>query len=223
MLPSGGTFAFALQHIYPIPRVANPWETNPWNLDPQYRTLFGDGEPEDLVRCVEEHLKGSDASLYEACQALDLSPRIRLFMYMPLRDGYQDMFLFDHLAFLDYNPWNGSPYGIFHTEKGVTLVKDGRLEGDTMDPRAAGDVPHNAGAPDQPEARHVYWVTPRNVLNKTRWPYVGFGNEASLEYEYVQVCLILEVAPVSERVKAFAAVAQEVRGEVGEAEAENAA
>ncbi|KAI9066903.1 hypothetical protein FKP32DRAFT_1684193 [Trametes sanguinea] len=190
VLPSGGTFAFALRHIYPIPRMANPWA-----VKQKRRKSDHDADVEDLIRSVQERLKGCDATLYEACQALGLQPRLRFFM----DDLYEaeDKFLFDDISVLSDTPHDGCPYGIFETEKGVTYVRDGTLGEDDEDDAA------RKRSPWRPEAHPVYWVTPRNDLNEARWPFVGYGNQASLSYEYISVCLTVDAPPFSERVKAF--------------------
>ncbi|KAJ3007689.1 hypothetical protein NUW54_g3452 [Trametes sanguinea] len=180
---------------------------NPWAVKQKRRESDHDADVEDLIRSVQERLKGCDATLYEACRALGLQPRLRFFM----DDRYEaeDKFLFDDIGVLADTPWDGCPYGIFETEEGVTYVKDGALGEDDTDKAASL-------SPSGPEARPVYWVTPRNDLNEARWPFVGYGNQASLSYECISVCLTVEAPPFSERVKAFTSMGASSEIKMGE-------
>ncbi|OSC96840.1 hypothetical protein PYCCODRAFT_1481692 [Trametes coccinea BRFM310] len=152
VLPEGGLVGFGLRHAYPVPR------------------SYG-----DPMTVVKKGLKGSDAALYQACEALGLSPRLRLFMEEDEGD-----FMFDSMQRLAENTYDSD---------------DSESADGSDDWSPYKRTPPASDNPPMP----VYWVTQRNSQNATSQAYVSHGNEACLSHFYVQVALVADAKASRER------------------------
>ncbi|KAL7282826.1 hypothetical protein ACG7TL_002239 [Trametes sanguinea] len=171
VLPEGGLVGFGLRHAYPVPR------------------SYG-----DPMTVVKKGLKGSDAALYQACEALGLYPRLRLFMEEDEGD-----FMSDSMQRLAENTYDRCEY--FDVYRGVVKFEDERLSDDSESADGSDDwslykpTPSPSDHPPMP----VYWVTQRNSQNATSQAYVSYGNEACLSHFYVQVALVADAKASRER------------------------
>ncbi|KAI0369404.1 hypothetical protein BV20DRAFT_946141 [Pilatotrama ljubarskyi] len=190
VLPQGGTLGFRLRHIYPLPRT---WDEK-------------DGEPLQIVGQV---LKGSDAALYHACSALGLNPRLRLIArtnggWLPVMLGrmapFQDSEVDDEegliLSSEDAEAYKDTEFAFSGEDVGDELRRSCE-EGYRGATQAALDrYEERCG-----KAHPIYWVAKCEPGDNpvTAQPYVSYGNEASLFYLYVSVCLVADVAVPEKR------------------------
>ena len=183
-LPEGGNLGFGLRHRYP------------------FTTPYDGGRDREPLRCLRRWLKGSDYSLFQACEGLGLNPLLRLI--------YDDRFGGGHLLLLD------AMFALADAVEGDTIASrellenkrkgDGIIEvknitlgeGDVEDDRDDGftDCPN-----DDDSKVKIYWVTSWGGGDEVYSERLTYGNEASIEYNYAHVCLIAEVPPAPDRTK----------------------
>ncbi|KAF4618646.1 hypothetical protein D9613_009835 [Agrocybe pediades] len=175
-LPDGGYLAFRLAHKYPI----TPSST--------------------VLHSVRKRLKGIDATLYETCKSLSLTPNLRLlyryekevflFRTAPiscLLDKYVDM--------TKFNPEDLEDLACFllsdqdQARCRVTYAWDGKEK----------------KWPE--ELRHIYnkavptvWIVPyKSALNTFEQKVETYGNEARVETVYHEVYLVVRLKPFATR------------------------
>ena len=180
-LPEGGTLGFALRHGYPFP-------------------VLWDYSMTDPLKSLGRWLKGSDHSLYAACEELGLDPLLRLIYY-----GEEFDVLLDHMVEL-----GDDDGGEGLTEH--TLAGDGHgVVAESKQFEVSQDDSDNASEWESHREYAkigIYWVTSTGPSDWIRSVRIRYGNEASIEHIYMYVCLIVEVAAASDR------------GIIGSAEAE---
>ncbi|KAI0355264.1 hypothetical protein OH77DRAFT_1403697 [Trametes cingulata] len=170
VLPRGGTLGFGLSHVYPLPSTC-------------------DVDDPDPLDSIMDALKGTDAALYHACERLGLNPRLRL-----ITEDYDEPIILDHIGC--FGGEVESPMReLLECEGGVILEDmESITESDTED-----DEPRRSGSGSDDERLRVCWVTPMNEWNRTSTSYLAYGNEASMSYMYVSVCLFADVQESGKR------------------------
>ncbi|KAM5535777.1 hypothetical protein V8D89_010591 [Ganoderma adspersum] len=183
-LPDGGAMGFALCHDYPFPAA--------W-------TRVMDDPLDDL----EEWLKGSDAVLFAACCALGpgVEPCLRL-----VTEDLEKEIALEYMVDL----------GVFdESEESVKARLDSRNYGAVVLRSLAftGDedapwtgTPGNGEEEDEEEEKEdnrltVHWITDGGRGRGVCSPYLTYGNEPSLNWLYMRVCLLVMVSPYGQRSK----------------------
>jgi len=184
-LADGGTLAFGLRHVYPIEK----------NLEHVYSVL-----------------KGSDAVVYQSVRALGYEPVLYLY--------YQDEPLYVHQRLLHEGcgmitgPSIHERVHDFH--QGVIIDKVVKFPNemdeddggrDSLLLREGGILVSQDSTRSQeyspyetPEHREqVEWVTPVTEFNRRKDAFLCYGNEASLEWAYGDVCLVVRIGKAADR------------------------
>jgi hypothetical protein len=156
-LPSGGLLGFGFSHKYPF--------------------------SQDTTSLSDLPLKGTDAALKRACDALALSSAV----YAVYR-GDDDAFLLEYFAaFVDEVETDVVEYrSTYHDGLLVYDLKDGV--------RCTSDSDSDA-TPATP----IMWVKPLEETNPFSSAYAAYGNDASLSYAYGEICLVATLPPAAER------------------------
>ncbi|KAG7444042.1 uncharacterized protein BT62DRAFT_988106 [Guyanagaster necrorhizus] len=150
-LPRGGKLGFGLRHQYPLKANGGKFE----------------------VADVLDLLKGSDASLYGACDSLSLPVDVRI-SYMPKGDEKR-RYLTDS-EFYHFTLYDES-LSLWMRQEGVESVKE---QEDWHDSRI-----HNS--------TRIFWVTPRTELSRVTTPFAYYGNEPDLGFLYGDICLVVDL------------------------------
>ena len=183
-LPEGGTLGFGLRHAYP------------------FETRWTDDMPNPLDK-LRGWLKGSDAALFRALQALSLDPLPRLLceskeLYLTvmtdrvIRIGctYEDdeclALLSDYLGGIYLTEMN--PDGTPKPSKGLT-------------DKTYMSYYHDDVKEDTKHAKRmgVYWVTECVKSNSIGSEYVAHGNAAEAGYLYLTPSLFVDIGPAGDR------------------------
>jgi len=171
-LPMGGRLGFGLFHEY-------PFESKP-----------------NLER-IAEVLKGSDATLMQACRALGLTCILKV--------CYQD---FDAVALCDYVPDLDGDYvedslWSYLKDQGGERVMLANSDFDKGVKEAEEIDLENGDDDDDDESPRfdafVHWVTKQTPHNAFESHYIAYGNEAHVSHGYGRVCLIVSVGPPGRR------------------------
>ena len=175
-LPEGGTLGFGLAHLYPI-------------------TLKT--ELQDMTK----YLKGEDAHVYRACQELQLHPSLRM-----VYDASEDVLVeeerrIDHQARgVMFETIVELPnYDYVNTSYREHLIK--RLGGVPIN-SDNNNLARESMWVKQFEVQRweqITWVTPFGKGDCLRDVGMAYGNETSVEYIYCSPCLIVPIAPASDR------------------------
>jgi hypothetical protein len=171
-LPDGGTLAFGMRHVYPIPHGAD----HPTSLEPIYGAL-----------------KGSDAAVYQTARALGLQPV--LYMYYPLSEtddperGAVIDKVFDWCDGMDEE--KGDTVSVVVDEGGIEVCYDEggmgvsrRYGGEYEDPR---------------KMERVVWVTPGTTCNRHQSVLGLYGNQAEMIMAYADLCMFVRIGKAGER------------------------
>ncbi|KAH8110136.1 hypothetical protein DFH11DRAFT_1622364 [Phellopilus nigrolimitatus] len=162
-LPSGGLLGFGLHHQYPV-----------------------DANRQALPH-ISSVLKGSDALVLTACQALGLHAAVYL--------------LYDDALLLPEEPRHGTEIENSFL-RGALEYYDGRVVND----RREFDEPYGGGKFAY-EKENIIWVTKQTVYNRVKTEYtlvredLYFGNEAGAQFTYATPVLIADIGPAGAREK----------------------
>ncbi|KAI0697216.1 hypothetical protein C8T65DRAFT_582830 [Cerioporus squamosus] len=174
-LPNGGTLGFGLRHAYPFPNIWDP-------------------SMEDPLDALERWLKGGDTALFQAIKALSLEPLLRLMYesgdYSPLE------IMMDRMIELEVS--DAEPEYILLEEGGVGLVAKYFGPPPKKRPSWYRDSPDEY-APRPDKVVDVHWITRCESWNGVRSEYTAYGNEASTEYLYMNVALLVDIGPAGNR------------------------
>ncbi|KAI0628920.1 hypothetical protein C8Q77DRAFT_1146288 [Trametes polyzona] len=178
VLPQGGTLGFGLRHYYALPKTVG----------------LEDGSP---LRAIGAALKGSDAALFSACEELGLTPYLRL-----VTNDFMSPVIFRRIGWEVID--DGGMERALLRENNGKIVEDVQFDhrkDDDTDYREDDDT-------DFCDYRRlhklpIHWVTEMNDENQTSQPYAMYGNEVSLGFIYVSVCLIAEVDEYEKRIEDF--------------------
>nr|VWP02668.1 Oligopeptide transporter OPT-like protein [Ganoderma boninense] len=184
-LPEGGVMGFRLCHDYPFPAA---WTSN-------MSGPLGD---------LEEWLKGSDAVLFAACEALEVAPRLRL-----VSEGLDKEIALEEMVELDMFGEDMETvetrlcdYSYCRTDVLRSLV----FTGDTGEPWTETET-ETRDEEDVREERYekdkltVHWITDGGNTGQVCSPYLTYGNEPSLNWLYMRVGLLVMVGPYGQRSK----------------------
>ncbi|KZV64358.1 hypothetical protein PENSPDRAFT_757294 [Peniophora sp. CONT] len=127
-------------------------------------------------------LKGADASVLRAVRAAGLSTQLRA-AYDTEMDSYD--------------------YGVHD----ITVLTTGVMGGEMTESSLwchlkecyNGTVLWPKGHKQYRVEREVHWVTPRAGASQVKTMMIAYGNDASLEYHYAELCLLVAVGPSGER------------------------
>jgi hypothetical protein len=179
-LPDGGTLAFGMRHVYPIPRCAG----YPTSLEPIYGAL-----------------KGSDAVIWQTARVLGFQPVLYLYyevqryldrVYGAATDKVIDPTgaeLAEYCCGIERVVVEGGGFQVFH-ERG-----DGDDEGedDYDDDYDGGEYEGSR------KVERVEWVTPAPTFNSHQTAYMTYGNEPSLGMAYADLCMFVRIGKAGER------------------------
>lgn len=129
------------------------------------------------LKDIKECLKGTDAAILRACNSLSLTSEIKA-VY---RDESDDRaVLFDEFASI----------GTDTIDEGITnYLKEFPNSKEIYSPWDKPLLRRHFGDNKIP----IAWVKPLQRVNSFRSPYVYYGNNASLDYLYGEVCLVVMV------------------------------
>jgi hypothetical protein len=123
-------------------------------------------------------LKGRDATIERVCDDLSLAISLRV-----VYDEGGALVMLDEVVDLsEQGEIEGDIVELLREEYGGIVLRPGRYG-------TIGDV------------TEVQWVTPLTTLTSVESEYIAYGNEASLDYLYGNVCLIVEVGKPGKREK----------------------
>ncbi|PIL33280.1 hypothetical protein GSI_04730 [Ganoderma sinense ZZ0214-1] len=165
-LPRGGTLGFGLRHAYPIPKVWTHGMESP-------------------LKSLGAWLKGSDAALFAACTALGVKPHLRL-VCRDYEPGCESEIVLNQM--LELGDCIESPEAALLSDGGRRVTDSYTFTGDAQKPWESVLYRDSFGLT-------VHWVTKASAKDGPRSAYVAYGNEASLDWLYTGVCLLVDVEP----------------------------
>jgi 2OG-Fe(II) oxygenase superfamily len=168
-LPDGGLVGFGLSHLYPI----------------------GSKQTQNInLRELGENLKGTDAAIKRACDSLSLDVSVKTVYYDKDRPDWVSCLL-DDIA--DPHPLAMMEEDVLtslHKESGGLLVFDkNEIPGKDLEYLEE----------EFPNAKPILWLRPLAKRNRLESAYVAYANEASLDYIYGEICLVLKVKGYEDR------------------------
>ncbi|KAH9923774.1 uncharacterized protein BXZ73DRAFT_50901, partial [Epithele typhae] len=168
-MAQGGTLGFGLRHKYPLPKT--------WSA----------GDP-DPLGSLAGWLKGADYALFRAAETVGLTPRLRLLVYTIEWSGYRGQTVVlsrmpDLDGWMEDEPLSSQLEG--------TILRTMKFGKEAMDDGSDGEDEDEAHVKG-PEIA-VHFVTEAFGRTKMRAPHATYGNEASVEYTYASVCLLVTV------------------------------
>ncbi|CAA7263511.1 unnamed protein product [Cyclocybe aegerita] len=137
---------------------------------------------------LKDYLKGSDATINRVCDALSLESSLMAFyreqskcvgILLPKFVDFGTHQVDDRLAWY-LRDFRGS----------ITVVdcdSEGEDDGFIRMMREGADV------------YSIVWANPLAEVNAFKSAYISYGNEATLDYAYGEVCLVIELPPAEER------------------------
>ncbi|KAL1947047.1 hypothetical protein VTO73DRAFT_14008 [Trametes versicolor] len=228
ILPDGGTIGFGLRHVYALPTV---WDDG----DPEPLRAIGQGlkgSDAALYRaCKELGLAPRLRLITENFDDPIMLDHINCLGHVGEEDETAILLdaggIFIKDAEFPGDDEDDVGEGVGKTDR--ESENDIEHEGDSVDDSGNMDTQDNTSDygstgcsydSDEPWKGHrklpVHWVTELNGLNRTSQAYLSYGNEASMGYMYVFVCLIADVGKYSDRVVGLSMVDEGVaEGEGG--------
>jgi hypothetical protein len=172
-LTNGGLVGFALSHLYPL-------SSNRSNL------------------CeLGKSLKGTDAAIKRAFDSLSLNVSLKTVYTSERARECEVACLLDDIA--DIYSLTGGIQGdegilVQLRNSGGLLVYDDSIlsleDPDQLEYLASGEFK---------DAKPILWLKSMTKRNRLKTPYVGYGNEATLDYVYGEICLVLMVKAYEDR------------------------
>jgi Rps23 Pro-64 3,4-dihydroxylase Tpa1-like proline 4-hydroxylase len=136
---------------------------------------------QDDLNHVYDILKGSDAVVYQSVSALGYEPELYIYYASDRFDDWVDGVLIDHVVDLEgYRAPDEDLLQYLKTVGGICV---------TQEPE--DDFPYNT--------EQVEWVTPQTTFNQQEGAFVSYGNEATLEWIYGDVCLVVRIGEAGDR------------------------
>ena len=176
-LPDGGTLGFALAHLYPI----------------TFRTK---------LQGMVKYLKGEDAHVYRACRDLQLHPSLCM-----VYDGGEVIYDFKNSRIYtkprgimlkeiveqpDYNYMNDSYRETLIKKYGGTPIN---LDNNTLARKSMWVKNYTVKRWEQ-----ITWLTFVGKRNRLKDVAMAYGNEVNVDHVCCSPCLIIPIAPASDRV-----------------------
>ncbi|KAH9923766.1 uncharacterized protein BXZ73DRAFT_50793 [Epithele typhae] len=201
-MPKGGIIGFGLRHKYPFPRA---WKAVK-------------GAPDPLER-LSGWLKGGDAALKLAVEGVGLKPHLRYVVHSTSR-----RILLKQMVVLPTDCVQEEPLEVQFTWRnyGGQLIKEaffgaapapapkcppgeaGFYGGGFMDTYCDEDEDEEEEEEgyrrkDAASSIEIHWITPTEAWNGTSAPFLAYGNQASLDYWYASVCILVKIGPADDR------------------------
>jgi len=179
-VPNGGKLAFGLHHKYPF-----------------------DTEQKGALQGVIQYLKGSDAILYNACKELSLQVQANL-VYEYNKTWCVLLKKIPNIRwFVEYNEsltarLTSSKIGGKWTRT-ANACRGILWEKTYMDSERDHEDEDRWLGRSLSNTEVVHWVTETTDLTKMKGEYAAYGNEASVQYVYAAVCLVVRVGVFGER------------------------
>ena len=145
---------------------------------------------ETKLQVITNYLKGEDAHVYRACRGLQLDPLLQMIYDDNESDSGYGIMVDKIVRDPDYD-CEAEYYETALLEMGGVSVNK------------TEDLIFNSSRwvrDDWTEGEHIIWVSPFNNRNQLRDNRTTYGNEVSHEYTYCSPCLIVRIAPASDRV-----------------------
>jgi len=143
---------------------------------------------------MTSYLKGEDAHVYRVCQELQLQPLLQV-IYDDDVSGRKYGVMMDQIV-------RDPSYDYTEACYSSVLVTD--LGGVSVNKTEGAALEHNAWAEDDLggtiESEFITWVSPFNGRTQLYDVSIAYGNEVSGQYIYCSPCLIVRIAPASDRV-----------------------
>ncbi|KAI0048444.1 hypothetical protein FA95DRAFT_1037194 [Auriscalpium vulgare] len=185
-LKYGGKLGFGLRHVYPV----------------HQQVLKGSTWKHGRLDHVYKLLKGPDALVHRVCTALQL----RVKLCLAYRDYYEDDYREDVVEEEAEDVKDEDKKdGLFGVDiGGVALVlvpdiPDVELLDGSLAERLGGKLANHPKPSRVKIDHHVQWVTEPKSLTKHATPVIAYGNQAQLDWEYADLCLIVSVGKADRR------------------------
>ncbi len=141
-------------------------------------------------------LKGTDAALFAAFEALGLQPKLRFVADTSCEVDDEEApkkVLLDHTADLGSTEVDEVVSRLIEDERGIAIDD---VDADSPD---AAEMGKSKSDYYGYETLRVHWVTKMKALNTVRSGFVAYGNQAELSHLYLEACLVVIVGPVEDR------------------------
>jgi len=126
---------------------------------------------------IEDYLKGTDVAFAQVCQDLGLNFELKA-IYTD-EDSPNVWALMDKFPRLNFGE-----------------VEDGFIEYLTesgYSHQIVFDMCKQQSSEEHPDAQPIFWLKPPTGENEVETPYIRYGNEATLDYAYGDVCLVAHI------------------------------
>ena len=180
-MPRGGTLGFGLRHHYPFPKA--------WTR-----------RMESPLKSLRAWLKGSDAALFAACAGLGVEPLLRL---VCKGDKFEEAIVLERMEELGEYVVSAEETLLMRGGErvhGYTFTGDKGHPWESEDAGFGDGEGEGDGEEDEDEdGLTVHWLTEASSEDGPSSAYAAYGNEASLDWLYTGVCLLVEIGPYGDR------------------------
>ena len=193
-LPEGGYLGFGLHREYPLPQ--------------QYKKSV------TSLSAYNDVLKGGDAELMQLARSLSLDATLNLWYrnkYYMTSSVYRDtMDCVVQGALCSFLP-NAEGANLDYDETWFEFVmkRGAKRVGNSAEAQKfraqleakykGNELRYRLGSNAKPFDIEVCWVTELNNLTRHKTTYMAYGNQASLEFAYGRLCLVVKVGPHGQR------------------------
>jgi hypothetical protein len=139
------------------------------------------------LKHVSSVLKGSDAIMYQNVRALGYEPV--LYVYYWDENNGQGLIIDEIVGFPYGHCGEQDLISILHENGGILVTQEGREPVMERHPRLV-----EYGTQEQ-----VEWVTPLTNSNPLEDEFISYGNEASVEWAYGDICLVVRIGKAGDR------------------------
>ncbi|KAI0668259.1 hypothetical protein C8Q78DRAFT_980479 [Trametes maxima] len=175
VLPDGGVLGFGLRHAYPVPA---QWEAG-------------------ILNKLRGWLKGADAALFRACDALSLEPLLRL-LHEGCEQGTKRLIILKDLVDGVPDDCSIDSHLMYNADGVRAFRKYFHPEPCAEKRRRTVQYSGSASRRRRPFVA-VHWVTERVRANVMKQDFLAYGNEAYNDSLYVLVSLFVDVGPAGNR------------------------
>ena len=132
------------------------------------------------LESITKFLKGSDATLYRVCKDLELDVKIRV-LYTYDHEYYSGEVLLSNFLHLDDDYIEDDVLGYLRDKHDGKVIRRARNFGED------GVIPK------------VVWATPKTKFNRVEKNFVAYGNDATSDVMYGDICFIVEIGDYASR------------------------
>jgi hypothetical protein len=187
-LKSVSNFQTTLQRLLKSPEFLPDGGTLGFGLAHLYAVTF-----ETKLQEMTSYLKGEDAHVCRTCRELQLRPLLQM-IYNDVRSGSEYGIMLDKVV---ERPDYDCEHQDESYESALVIEKGGVSVNKTQG--AAPD--HSPWVTDGDcEGEFITWISPFNGRNQLKDVSLAYGNEVVANYAYCSPCLIVRIAPASDRV-----------------------